>query len=169
MRSYQCGHRNRMSLQSLPNLVQLSIWTWRGAFGWSGPSREAYLCPTRRSALLSSASYPYFMVVVECLKSSYSVVRRTRRGPREVLFSSLEEPLMAAPESRSRLSPLSGLRVCTTWVGHALSPDLGELFPAVLLLSSGPVEGLASVFPSRYNWAHLSSSSFPSSRVPDLS
>lgn len=68
---------------------------------------------------------------------------------------------MAGPEARSLLPPLSGTCEHTIWVGHAPSPDLGELFPAVSRLSSGPVEALASVFAPRCNWAHLSSSSFP--------
>ena len=35
----------------------------------------------------------------------------------------------------------------TRWVGPAPSPDLGDLFPDVPLLSSEPDEGLAPAFP----------------------
>lgn len=35
----------------------------------------------------------------------------------------------------------------TRWVGAAPSPDLGDLFPDVPLLSSEPDEGLAPAFP----------------------
>lgn len=76
---------------------------------------------------------------------------------------------MAGPEARSPLPSLSGPSEPITWVGHTPSPEFGELLPAVYFLYSGPAEGLASVFPPRYNWVHLGSSSFPSSRVHELS
>ena len=75
---------------------------------------------------------------------------------------------MAGPEARSPLLSLSGPSEPITWVGHTPS-EFGELFSTVYFLYSGPAEGLASVFPPRYNWVHLGTSSFPSSRVHELS
>ena len=55
--------------------------------------------------------------------------------------------LMTGPEARPLQPSASGVREQSRWVGPAPSPDLGDLFPAVSLLSSGPHEGLAHVFP----------------------
>ena len=53
---------------------------------------------------------------------------------------------------------MSGVSEQTKWVGPAPSPDLGDLFPDVPLLSSEPDEGLAPAFPpgvSGLNFAPL--------------
>ena len=53
---------------------------------------------------------------------------------------------------------MSGVSEQAKWVGPAPSPDLGDLFPDVPLLSSEPDEGLAPAFPpgvSGLNFAPL--------------
>ena len=65
---------------------------------------------------------------------------------------------MTGPEARPLQPSASGVREQSRWVGPAPSPDLGDLFPAVSLLSSGPHEGLAPAFPpgvSGLNFAPL--------------
>ena len=133
------------------------------------PLVETLPVSSREICLVQLCLTPILHACPWVLESSGSVVTRNRRGTREVLFSILDEPLVAGLNARSLLLSLSDTSEPTTWVGHIPSPDLGELFPAMPLLSSEPGKGLALVFSPRCYWAHLSSSFFPSSAVPDLS
>lgn len=64
------------------------------------------------------------MPALEYWKNSGSVVRRAKRGTREVLLSILDEPLLSGLKARSLLPSGMSEHICEqTWVGHALSPD----------------------------------------------
>lgn len=91
--------------------------------------------------------YPCFMHV-EYLNTYGSVVRRTRRGTRKVLFSVLDKSLTAGPEARSLLPSLCQVGVSTLH-GLAMFPVLTEAsYPQLCLFcTQGQLKSWHLYFP----------------------
>lgn len=164
MRSSPSGkEQNYTSNKTLPNLVPLITWTREGP--WLVGLAKSLTCAQWGQRPPSALPDP----CASCTPSSvWGSLALLPEEPEEEPGGRTPCPGRAVTgwtcSQATAAFSVSGIREHPGWIGQAPSPALGDLVPAVPLLSSGPGEGLAAVFPPRWSWVHLSSSPFPPPR-----